>query len=47
LENKELVEYVNKTPLSDFGLVHAVYHTHRELCKRPRLALQGTPKLRF
>ena len=47
LENKELVNYVNKTPLSDFGLVHAVYHTHRELCKRPRLALQGTPKLRF
>lgn len=47
LENKELVNYVNKTPLNDFGLVHAVYHTHRELCKRPRLALQDKPKLRF
>ena len=47
LQNKELVNYVNKTPLSDFGLIHAVYHTHRELCKRPRLALKDTTKLRF
>lgn len=47
LENKEFVNYVNKTSLNDFGLVHAVYHTHRELCKRPRLALKNTHKKRF